>query len=209
MLRLRHYVSLHASVIAVDDHAIALVGQSRAGKSTTAAAFVRRGYTILTDDVAPLLERNGTWHIQPSYPHIRLWPDSAHALFTTLPPAVAPLTPNWDKYYLDLAQMASSFAAQPLPLAGIYFLQKRLPSLATPRIEAMGRREGLVTLVMNVYGTHLLGKLDRAYELQVLQRLEAHVPLRRLTPPADLAKLPVLCEAIVQDAAALRTASVP
>lgn len=207
VLRLRGAISLHASVIALDDRAVALVGPARAGKSTTAAAFARQGYGILTDDVAPVFARDGRWYVQPSYPHIRLWPDSAQALFTASPTVLAPLTPNWDKRYLDLTQPAHRFFAQPLPLAGVYFLQKRLPELATPRIEAIGRREGLLALVANVYATYLLNKTNRAHELGVLHRLGSQVPLRRLTPPADLAKLPGLCDAILLDAATIPASS--
>ncbi|HEY0729444.1 MAG TPA: hypothetical protein VGD38_15295, partial [Pyrinomonadaceae bacterium] len=47
VLLLRGLVSLHASAIVVDGAAIALVGPAGAGKSTTAAAFSARGFSVL------------------------------------------------------------------------------------------------------------------------------------------------------------------
>ena len=47
VLLLRGLVSLHASAIVVDDAAIAFVGPAGAGKSTTAAAFSARGFSVL------------------------------------------------------------------------------------------------------------------------------------------------------------------
>ena len=53
-LRLRGGISLHASSIAIGDRVIAITGAPGSGKSTTAAAFARLGYSILSDDVAVL-----------------------------------------------------------------------------------------------------------------------------------------------------------
>jgi hypothetical protein len=57
VLHLRGTPCLHASAVAVDGRAVAFLGHSGAGKSTTAAAFVRRGFRALTDDVLALDEK--------------------------------------------------------------------------------------------------------------------------------------------------------
>src|SRR6266853_327014 len=95
-LRLRGIICLHASSIAVDGRAIALLGQPGAGKSTTAAAFARLGYSILSDDVAVLDDRGDQFLVQPGYPRVNLWPESVRALFGS-EDALPRITPTWGK----------------------------------------------------------------------------------------------------------------
>src|SRR5205823_15042979 len=81
VMGLRGTHCLHASVISVEDKSVALLGPPGAGKSTTAAAFARRGYPVLSEDVAAVLDQDGRFLIQPAYPRIRLWPSSVEALY--------------------------------------------------------------------------------------------------------------------------------
>src|SRR5262249_29058989 len=81
ILRLRHVVSLHASAVAVDGRAIALIGPPGAGKSTTAAALAERGVAVLSDDIVPLKECDGVFWAQPGYPNVCLWPASVDGLY--------------------------------------------------------------------------------------------------------------------------------
>ena len=53
-LRLQGIPCLHASVIAVDNRAIAVIGAKGAGKSTTAAALAQRGQPILSEEIDAL-----------------------------------------------------------------------------------------------------------------------------------------------------------
>jgi hypothetical protein len=74
VMLLRGIVCLHASAIAIGDEAIALVGPGGSGKSTTAAAFLKRGYRVLAEDVVTLDDRGDHFLVRPGYPLIRLWP---------------------------------------------------------------------------------------------------------------------------------------
>ena len=80
LLRLRGTVCLHASGVVVGDRAIALLGPAEAGKSTTAAAFAKLGYPVLSDDLLALSDTGGTWVVEAGYPGLRLWPDSVGPL---------------------------------------------------------------------------------------------------------------------------------
>src|SRR5690348_955589 len=118
VMLLRGIVCLHASAIAIEDKAIALIGPAGSGKSTTAAAFAERGYSVLAEDVVTLDDRRDEFLVRPGYPCIRLWPPAVRVLYgseTHLPK----LTPNWDKCYLDLSER---FQVAELPLAAIYHL---------------------------------------------------------------------------------------
>jgi len=93
VLVLRGIVCLHAATIDVGGQAIALVGESGAGKSTTAAAFAQLGYPVLGDDVLALVQQGKDFMAQPAYPHIRLWPESVKMFYET-ETALPLLTPN-------------------------------------------------------------------------------------------------------------------
>lgn len=56
LLRLKGEICLHASAVALGDRVAVFAGNAGAGKSTTAAAFVRQGYPIVSDDVVRLDE---------------------------------------------------------------------------------------------------------------------------------------------------------
>jgi hypothetical protein len=198
VLRLRAITCLHASAVAIDGRAVAIVGCAGSGKSSTAAAFARLGYPVLTDDVAALVDEGGRFRVQPAYPRVRLWPESVESLFGSRD-ALPRITPTWEKRFLDLNDGRYRFQREPLPLAALYFLAERSTGADAPRVESLGAREALVSLVANTYANYLLDKSMRAGEFEVLGRLAAGVPLRRATPSADFARIEELCEVIADD----------
>lgn len=198
LLRLRGVTCLHASAVAVDGRAIALVGVAGAGKSTTAAAFSQQGYPVLSEDVVALRDQGDSFLVQPGYPLIRLWPESVRALYGA-EDALPPLTPNWNKRYLDLTQNGGEFQRQPLPLAAVYVLDERSDAAAAPFVESIPSQTGLITLVANTYANYLLDREMRAREFELLGRLVNNLPLRKLTPHSDPARAPELCRFILDD----------
>lgn len=206
ILRLRGCVRLHASAVVVDGQALAILGPAGAGKSTTAAAFARLGYKILTDDIVALDERNYSFLVRPAYPRVRLWPASVHALYGA-EDALPLLTPTWDKRYLDLTQVGYGFQDQPLPLAAVYVLSERSDEATAPFVEAVTSRDGLMTLVTNTYANYLLDRPMREYEFVVLSRLIDQVPMRKVIPHSDPSRLSQLCETILADFHGLKNCS--
>jgi hypothetical protein len=202
VLRLRGVNCLHASAVVVDGRAIALFGLAGAGKSTTAAAFAHRGYPVLSDDVAVLADLADRFLVQPGYPRINLWPDSVRTLFGT-EDALPRITPTWDKRYLALGQNGHRFQSSPLPLGAIYILGEREAGLTAPVIEEVVGSEAIMTLVSNTYVNYLLDRDMRAHEFDVLSRVLAGVPVRRVRSAADTSKIFALCESIAADASQL------
>lgn len=198
VLLLRGLVCLHASAIVIDGAALALVGPAGAGKSTTAAAFSARGFSVLAEDVVTLDDRADRFLVRPAYPCIRLWPASAATLYGSRS-ALPPLTPNWDKLYLDLTQQSGQFEREPRPLAAIYLLEERSKDPRAPFVETVDRTGGLLSLIGNTYGTKLLDKQMRAREFDLLSRVMANVPLRRVTPHKDPGRLGELCDRLLSD----------
>jgi hypothetical protein len=198
-LRLHGFTCLHASSIAVGGRAIALLGQPGAGKSTTAAAYARLGYSILADDVAVLDDHGDRFLVHPGYPRVNLWPDSVRALFGS-EDALPHITPTWGKRYLPLDRNGNRFQATPLPLGAIYMLAEHEPGLTSPIVEEFAASEAFIALVGNTYVNYLLNADMRSREFDVLGRVVAKVPVRRVRTAADPSRLFDLCEAIVADA---------
>ena len=195
VMLLRGIVCLHASAIVIGNEAIALVGPAGSGKSTTAAAFAQRGYQVLAEDVVTLDDRDDHFLVRPGYPLIRLWPPAVKALWGS-ESYLPPLTPNWDKCYLDLQER---FQGEPLPLAAIYQLGERRHDRIAACIEPLERADGLMSLIANTYATKLMDKQMRAREFELLTRVLNKVPVRRVTPHADLGRIQELCERILSD----------
>jgi hypothetical protein len=198
LLRLRGVTCLHASAVAVNGKALVLLGQAGAGKSTTAAAFARIGYSVLSEDVVAICIQGNDYLAQPGYPLIRLWSDSVQTLFGE-PHALPLLTPNWDKRYLDLTKNGDRFQTEPLPIAAIYYLDERLDDPAAPFVGEFPPGQKLITLVANTYTNYLLDKTMRAREFEILGQLLSLAPFRRITPHIDSERLQDLCQAIIED----------
>jgi hypothetical protein len=196
LLRLRGVVALHASVVSVDDRAVAFVGPAGAGKSTTAAAFAARGYPILTEDVAALFEDGDAFSILPGYPHIGLWPDSAEMLFGS-PEALPPFTAGWDKRCLALTR-TGSFVGRSLPVRAIYLLGDRSAS-NPPSVTHSPAGAAMIALLGNIYGNLLFHRELRVQEIDTIRSLVAAVPVRTVIPGSDSAALPALCDVVLDD----------
>ena len=201
VLLLRGIVCLHASAVVVDSEAVALIGPAGSGKSTTAAAFSSRGFGVLAEDVVTLDDRDDVFLVRPSYPCIRLWPTSVKALYGT-ESHLPRLTPNWDKRYLELSR--EKFGLEPLPLSAIYVLGERSLEPAAPFIQPLDPADALLSLIANTYTNYLMDKTMQARQFDLLTRVLAGVPVRKVTPHADASRIQELCDCIFGDFASLK-----
>lgn len=194
-LRLRGATCLHASAVAHEGRAFLVCGPAGAGKSTTAAAFAARGFAVLADDVAALEASAEGVTVRAAYPHLRLWPDAVRHLYgggAHLPP----LTPNWDKRYLDLAESPDAFHASALPVDAVFLLAPR-EDAGAPRLDSVAPGAAVLALVANTYMGWLPDLPAQARDLELYGRLARGVPILRAVPHADPARLPALCEAML------------
>ena len=208
VLRLRGVVCLHASAIAIGDRAIALAGPAGSGKSTTAAAFARCGFPVISDDVVALADKGDYFLVQPGYPRVNLWPDSVHALFGS-ENALPRITPTWEKRYLALGQKSRPFASEPFSLGAVYILGERQARPSAPTIQKISSSDAFMTLIGNTYVNYLLDRKMRSREFDVLSRVVAAVPVRLVRPTANLADAIRLCETIAADAEGIGGRGVP
>jgi hypothetical protein len=197
-LHLRGVPLLHASVLAVGGGAIALMGTPGAGKSTTAAAFVARGHALLSDDLAALALDDDAVRVQPGYPRLRLYADSARAAgfaADSLPRVFAAAILG-DKRFVALSSDDGTFCAEPRPLRAIYLLQPRRAGGGEPRIRAVPPRNALPLLLQNVYSSRFLDAARRVLTLRACARVADAVPLYTVEAGDDLAALPRLVDAL-------------
>ncbi|HYH09220.1 MAG TPA: hypothetical protein VEK11_19395 [Thermoanaerobaculia bacterium] len=199
-LHLRAIPLLHASILAVDDVAIAIMGAPGAGKSTTAAAFVAAGYPLVSDDVGALDLSGPAMRVHSGYPRMRLYADSARAagFEASALPRVFHEELLGDKRFVELPPTA--FREGPLPLRAIYMLQPRSRQTA---ITALDARVSVPALMQNVYSLRFLDRKRLQDALVNCTRIVSATAIRTLRAADDLAALPALVEAIAGDARAV------
>jgi hypothetical protein len=199
VLRLLGTLPLHACAVAVEERAIALVGPQGAGKSTTAAAFAKLDYAILSEDVVAVAE-NGERHVvQPGYPRVNLWPESVEAIFGGVQ-GLPPVTPTWGKHFLALDDAQHRFQSEPLELGAIFILRERVAAASKPRIEKISAASAMTTLVANTYVNYLLDVAMRRAEFVQLGRLLRKTPVYQVWPSNDTSRVYELCESIATEA---------
>ena len=203
LLRLRGVTCLHASAVSIENRSVVFMGAEGSGKSTTAAAFARQGFGVISDDVAALVESPEGFRVMPAYPHLCLWQDSVEMLYgssETLPR----FSTGWEKRRLALGEQGTRFENRSLPLGAIYLLGDRRPDHA-PFVEGVLPKAALLSLVADTFANKILDREMRAREFAVLGRVVTAVPIRRLHPHSDPSRLAGLCAAIREDFASLHS----
>jgi len=190
----RGLLPLHACCVALGGRAVAFSGVSGAGKSTLAAAFRRRGFPVLADDVAVVdVEAPGGPLVLPSFPRIRLWRDTMDAL--ALPhDGLERSRPELEKFHLPLDD---GFQAEPLPLAAVYHLEEVRPP-AGGGVERLDALTAVRDLENAVYRSRLVRRLlgpDRLFRM--LARVAAAAPSHRLSRRRGLGDLDTQVSALI------------
>jgi hypothetical protein len=195
LLYQRGLLILHSSAIAVNDGAIAFLGEAGGGKSTTAAAFHKRGYRVVADDVVAVRLDAEPPIVFPSFPRLKIWPETATFLGDDLA-SLAELHPTMAKRG---RQVAEAFSKNPLPLRRIYVLAEG----QIPEIEILPPHATVIELVRHSYGVRLLQSLDASSHFLQCADLARRIPVRRLKRPYTLESLPGTIRAVEEDLAHL------
>jgi hypothetical protein len=202
ILRIRGFISLHASAAVVNGYAVAFVGGGGAGKSTIVAALARAGHRVLSDDIAVLEEMSGTFRIKPSFPQIRLWPDSVSILFGTKGslPRLVPSSDWWDKCFLDLERDGFYFHDEALPVRFTYILEPRSQNVQIARADVIPSIEAFPRLVANTSVNYALTSDMRRREFYALGRFVEKIIIKRLILGASPKCFEMLASFLEQDA---------
>lgn len=190
-LRLAGRPCVHATALAAEGRAIALMGASGVGKSSLAWALIDEGCRLVTDDLVGLVGDADGFLVQPGRARLRMWPDSARRLGVSDATATT-LFPTTTEMAKVSVHDPARFQATPVRLHAIYRMTPRIAGLAEPLIEDLPPGERLAELAANLIGMITPGREQRRQELSLLARVAAATPIRTLSLPDDLDALPAM-----------------
>lgn len=183
---------LHASAVTLAGRAIAIGGDSGAGKSTTSRALLQRGHRLLAEDQAMIdpMAR----HVYPGAPDLRLWAAAA-CHFGDPTPADARVGTGEDKF--TITSLRERFDDEPRSLAAVFILS---PDPADrPTADRLGKAVAATALHRHVYRLRLATFMGLGPGIfRWATTLAATVPVFTLRRPHDLARLDELATAIEQ-----------
>lgn len=171
--RLRGLTCLHAAVVVIGGGAHALLGASESGKSTTAAAFAREGFTLLSDDVCAIERRGESLLAHPGSPRIRLWPEGAEMALGA-GHGLPAITPTWEKRYVDLVE-TRRYEPAPRPLAAIWIFRDGID-----RVDTLSGASCLTSALEHVYLPAYATPDIRRRDFETIAALCASAPVRLL-----------------------------
>lgn len=188
---------LHATAVVVDGQALGFLGPCGAGKSTLAAAWLARGARLLTDDalVVRCGPRGVLAHAGPA--RIKLFPAVARRLLGACGRAPR-LNPGTAKRIVALGPAARPERA-PVPLRALYVLRPRPAGRA--RVRRLSPRRAVVELLGSTFNPLLLAPARLARLLDQAATLACRLPVRVLSYPRSLDRLPEVCAVLEADLA--------
>lgn len=168
----RGFMLLHGSCVTNGTHSVLITGDSGAGKSTTAAEFLKRGWKLVTDDVTCIYDVDQVPMVRSSYPSQKLWQDSLeryeksdddiHSLY---------FTDDREKFGVNVSD---SFFDGVCPLSMIIRLQPAdHPCLIEP-IEGINKVD---QLLRNTYRIKMIHPKDQQRHFQRCVTLSTKIPM--------------------------------
>lgn len=192
LLHQRGFLVLHASAVVVEGGIVAFLGESGAGKSTTAAALHAQGYRLFVDDVLAV----DVGHTEgptafPGFPRLKLWPDSAIALGHD-PETLPPLRPGATKRD---RRIGSGFGTSALPLRRIYVLDWGVAHGIVP----LRHQQAFMLLSQHCYSGEVLRFSGLRANFFQTAELVNRVPIRQLRRERSLKSLDAVARLIERD----------
>ena len=195
-----HRLALHASVVDVDGRAVAFLGATRQGKSTLAAALARRGYAVLSDDCCVLCRTATGFDVAPTYPGLRLFPESIDGLFDE-PGTGLPRVAHYSSKQRIVPDSGGRFSHRRVPLGALYAIapQTLLAPARRMRISARTSRESVLDIIGVTFYLDVTdgGRARDGFELAA--EAARSYPVRLLTFPWNFGALDSVAAAIVDD----------
>ena len=182
---------LHASaVVDPEGGGHVFIAHAGSGKSSLAAAALKKGGKLLTDDILAFDPDGESVMGYPGYPQMKFWPDAFQVFFPG--ETQDPLLPEIPKLCTDKTE---SFWNQPAPLRALYLLENRpdAPSVALSLIQG---HDAVFQLLNHSFISHHLNPRELASQLELYSNLARRVPVFRLSYPRRWNQLGKVVEAI-------------
>nr|HID59195.1 hypothetical protein [Desulfobacterales bacterium] len=200
ILNLREIFNLHGSGVALNGQAIGFTGPPGVGKSTLATCFLRKGASLVTDDVLALREEKGMIYALPAFPAVRIWPETvAHLIKEDL--ELPKVVPEAEKRRLDIDGLCGTFCREPRPLRAIYILEpdENPSGVAKVQFVPLFKRQAVLALLMDTFFKIAFSPEIQARCLKFYSRVASQVPVKRVRFQRSFDLLPSLHSAILED----------
>jgi hypothetical protein len=190
----RGLLPLHGSAIEVNGGAVVFLGASGSGKSSLAAAFSRRGYRVITDDVSVLsFSPEGKSLVHHSCQHLKLSAEILEGMGKK-PAAYPRVIFEPAKYLLPLRD---GFCASPRPVKRVYELATH--DTQDFQIALLQGTEKLTVLLSHTYRPEFLeGSPGKKLYFTQCSRAARHTAISRLLRPRWPFRLDKLVELLEQ-----------
>ncbi|MCB2264405.1 MAG: hypothetical protein LGR52_15920 [Candidatus Thiosymbion ectosymbiont of Robbea hypermnestra] len=195
LLHQRGQLILHSSAIHTQKGAILFLGSSGSGKSTLVAQFLRRKYSILTDDLCTIGFSDSTApQVLPGFAQIRLCRDAIEHLGYDVR-AMQRIWHKEDKYTLILSE---ELIHRAIPLHAIYLLS---PSdVSEVLIESLSPGEQFELLVDNIFRAEYVKGLGiQENVFRQITNILNHRQLKRVRRPKSHFSMDQLSRRIEED----------
>jgi hypothetical protein len=192
ILHQKGFLLLHGSAVLLEQGVIIFLGKPGAGKSTTAAAFAQKGYTVIADDLVALeINSQGLISIIPAFPQLKLW-ESAIIGLGYQPSQTQPLFTGSRKRVIKA--WGDFPSEQKFPVLAIYVLETN-SDLSIAKLTA---QEGLIALTRFFSCPHqLLSGSDLSPHFQKCQMIVNQVHLYKILMPKRFSLLNHLIQNVV------------
>lgn len=189
-LELNNTLCLHANTLVKDNQAYLFLAPSRTGKSTLTSAMTEQGYQLITDDMAALYQRDGVFVVYPSWPKVRLWPDSAEHFSRTATLQNTTSQRVHARFAKKEITFKKSLSHKAYPIAGMYLLDRDEKYDHPVTISTLPASHGLILLMQN----SMLGDAYKALRIDAtrmahIARLLNTLPFQKVTYPTGLKAL--------------------
>jgi len=191
---------VHASALAIEDRHALFLGPSGWGKSTLAGLLHRRGHRVLSDDCVQLGYFNDQLAAIPTYPSLRLNPDSLDALFPECPDTSA-VADYSIKRRVDL--VSTREAGTSVPVAALYLLGHPADASDAVVITPLRPAETCMALIKHSFRFDLADREATAAQLERCSHIARDVPAFRLDYPRDFTRHDELTTAVCKHLGAL------
>jgi hypothetical protein len=195
-LEQRGVLALHGAALARGSEAAIFLGDSGTGKSTLAAAALKAGWTVLSEDLVAVEVAGDAVTVRPSIPAIRLWPETIRQILGLDVESLQRVDPRFDKRWVPIPMDNEVPFAR---LTRIYELN-RTDGVAEVRIEPRRASEAIVAMTRDTFTPRSVVALGwHGPRLERLAACARAARFARLTYPSGFDRLPELLAVVAAD----------
>lgn len=197
-LHQRKLLILHGNAVAIDRGAAIFIGSKGQGKSTMSAALYGRGHQLVADDVSAIqIEPGDVPTVVPSFPQIKLWPNSVKSALKEEAETLRRIHPEVEKRAFPAFD---NFYASICPVKKIYVLATGSKLQIVP----LRGQEAVTAIIANSYIPMMLEHefmKDQHNKLHLSQciKLANSIPIASLARPRSLDLLDDVAHLVEKD----------